>query len=1042
MIPKNYIYALLFVLLGTTTNVFSQIISIEQKVDTLVSKMTLDEKINQLCPYDVMNTADNPRLWIPGFYTADGPHGYRDPDATGYPAPTEALATSFPISMAVAATWDTNVAYRMARTMGLEFQSKGINMRLAPSLYLCNDPRNGRSAESYGEDPYLCSKIGVATVKGLQSTPGMSSIKSFICENAQATRMTDTITISKRMIMEHWGLPFKNCIQKSNALTAMGAYVAVNGIAASHSFDLNTTILREKWGFPYLLVSDWGSVHNAKEAIHSGTDICMGSSHYSNDLKTGVNNGTIPLSDVNKAVKNVIRTKLVAGLLDFQPSAPDDALSGQESQAIDYETGLKSLVLLKNQNNILPLNKNTINSIALIGPNANDGCLNINGSSFVFPTGIVTVKNALEQEIGYWKVNYQKGCAINSWDTTGFADAIYKAATSDVVVFVGGLDVFQEGETYDRVGGSVELPGLQQILINYLASVNPNIIVILESGSIVSLSQCLHNIKGLVYGFYPGQEQGRAIVDVLLGDYNPGGKLPVSMPINDSQIPVSNTNFNDDWGGGYFWLDKQNYTPAFAFGHGLSYTTFAYNSIQTASSTINAGDKITVSVSVTNTGSKAGDEVVQLYVSHPTTSLPMPTKQLKAFNRVHFLAGETKIIKFELKPEDLYVFDESIDNYTLLTGTYLIKVGGASNNLPLNTSIVVNPASPKPDLSAPTIVCYPPYPKVGDTVVFALNVKNQGTGIFNGNLKAEIIIDNQTIAVIDTTITIGIGGMRQINANKGIANKNWWIPQVMGDYAISATLDQNQLISETDENNNLSIQNLKVYGEETEQLKINLAYKKPATASSFSSNDFFPNYANDGLRNSRWISNTTNNEYYQVDLLDEYNLKSIIIKWENAYASHYQLLTSKDLIDWDTVAMISFGNGKKDDFATDINARYIKVICTQGGTPFGYSICELEAYGFPVSITDISKISSSSSFNVFPNPFNDQITLTYFSEESSDAKLNLFDAQGRKVWESALISLNQGNNQLNFSLNDITSGIYYLRFESQFENKFMKLIKP
>jgi len=1046
----NIKFKLLIILIVLSTSAFSQILSIEQKIESILSKMTLDEKCHQLYPYDVLNTGDNARLGIPGFYCTDGPHGYRYPESTGgntgyYLAPPEAFATSFPVSLAVSATWDPELASRMARAMSYEFRYNGINLPLAPSLYLCNDPRHGRSAESYGEDPFLCSKIGIGTVKGIQSTGAMACIKSFICENAQATRMTDTMTISRRMIMEHWGLPYKYAIQDANALSTMSAYVAVNGMAASQSYDLNTSILRQKWGFPYFLVSDWGSVHNSKEAIHSGLDLDMGSVRYAYDLKAGVLNGTIPLADVENAVRNIIRTKLLAGVIDFQPAAPENSLNGNTSQTVDYETGVKSLVLLKNENNILPLNKNTINSIALIGPSANEGQLDGYGSSFVFSTYVITPKTAIEQRIGSWKVKYQKGCAINSWDTTGFADAVNKAATSDVVVFVGGLDITQEGEMKDRVGGSSELPGLQQILINYLSYVNPNIIVVLESGGIVSLSQCLPNIKGLIYGFYPGQEQGRAIADVLFGDYNPGGKLPVTMPANNSQIPPDNTNYNDDWGSGYRWYDKQNLTPAFAFGHGLSYTTFSYNSIQTPSNIVEAGQNINFTVNVTNTGTREGDEVIQLYVTHPNSSLPMPVKQLKAFKRVNFSAGETKDITFEITPEDLYVFDETLDKYVLLTGQYQFKVGGASNNLPLSNIVTINAASPKPDFSVPTIVFYPPFPHVGDTVFFALNIKNQGTGLNTGNITANVNVEDQLIAKIDTSLSIEIGNMRQISANKTVNNKNWWIASSAGTYSISASIDPEQAILEANENNNTIQQSLVVYDAEQDPLKINLAYKKPAIASSvLDSASLMPAYAVDGLRNSRWSSSFTNTEFFQVDLLGVYNLKSIIIKWESAFASQYVLCTSMNGTLWDTVTVVSFGNGKTDEFTTDINARYIKVFCTDRATPWGFSIFELEAYGLPLNfISGVEELKDqSNAIKVYPNPFTDRAEIQISLNKNSEIKANLYDNQGRIIWQSQTINSLIGLNNLQIdNLPNIPAGIYYIRVETETDNRYIKVVK-
>lgn len=1040
MTVTKYIYTAIFSLIMLFSN--SQIITVEQKIDAMLDEMTLQEKVEQLSPCDIMNTDDNPRLGIPGIFSADGPHGYRDPVATGYPAPPEALATSFPIPAAVGATWDRDLAYRLAKVMGNEFNAKEINFRLLPALYLCNDPRHGRSGEAFGEDPYLVGQIGTATVRGLQETPGMSSSKSFIGENAQNTRMTDTITISKRMLMEHWGLPYKYTIQEANTFSVMGAYVAVNGQPASQNHQLNTEVLRDSWGFPYFVVSDWGSVHNAAEAIHAGTDICMGSTHYNIDLLEGVQNGTIPEEEVDKAVRNVLRTKLMAGFFDYQPKAPEDAVSGQASKTIDYETAVKSLVLAKNQDNILPLDRNNIGSIALIGPNADQGCLNINGSSFVFPSGITTLKHALEERIGYWKVWHQKGCEVNSWDTTGFSDAITKAAYAEKVIFVGGLDYTQEGETYDRVSGSVELPGLQQTLINYLASVNPNIIVVIETGGAVSMSQCLHNVKGLIYGFYPGQEQGRAITDVIFGDYNPGAKFPVTIPVNDSQLPIDNTNFNDDFGGGYRWFDYQNYTPAFAFGHGLSYTSFIYNSVTPISTDVNAGESINFTVNVSNTGAREGDEVIQVYITHPQGSISMPEKQLKAFERVSFNAGESKQISFTIKAEDLYIFDEGSDSYILPTGAYTIKVGGASDNLPLSFTVNVNAASPAPDLHVSSIASYPPFPVPGDSVIFALNIKNQGTAPFNDNLKAKVLVDGTEIALIDTNIAIPVGGMGQIIADKGVNNKNFYIAQYPGEIEVSAQVDYENTITETVEDNNTTTTSMKIYDDDIEEIKINIAYKKPAYASSIENNSFMPAYAVDGLRNSRWQSNATENEDFMVDLDGFYNVKRVIIKWQNSYAENYVLLSSPDLAEWDTVANVNFGNGNKDVFEIDIEARYLKVICTLSGTNSGFSIYEFEAYGYLLTPNTIeSQHYVENNVSVYPNPFSNKLNIDISNIDKNELQgIYLYSNQGSIISKIAISDIFNNNVEMYIPEN-IAAGIYYLRIVEKETNRIIKVVK-
>lgn len=1017
---------------------FSQTLNIESKIDSILNKMTFWEKLHQLYPYDVLNTGDNPRLGIPGFYMTDGPHGYRYPESTGgmtYPVPTEALATSFPINMAIASTWDTDLAFRMAKAMGDEFVAKGINQPLAPTLYLCNDPRNGRSGESYGEDPYLCAKIGTSTVKGIQSTPSIATIKSYLCENAQNTRMTDTITISRRMIMEHWGWPYKQCIQDANAMSVMSAYVKVNDTSASQNYLLNKQILRDDWGFPYYMVSDWGSVHDAGASISSGLDVCMGSIHYASDLWPLFLSGTLPDSILNTSVKRVLLTKFISGIIDWQPSVPANEVNGFISQSVNYEAALKSLILLKNTDNILPLNKTTIGSVALIGPSAAITQLDGYGSSYVFPSYTVSPLQAFIEKIGSSKVKYAQGCSINGYDTTGFGDALSKAASSDIVVFIGGLDYTQEGETLDRITASTELPGLQQTLINLLATVNPNIIVVLESGGIVGLSQCLNNIKGLIYGFYPGQEQGHALADVVFGDYNPGGKLPVTMPVDDSQLPPRNNNFNDDWGCGYRWLDKQAISPAFAFGFGLSYTNFAYNSINILNPNVVEGENVSIDVMITNTGSIDGDEVVQLYVTHPTGIIPMPVKQLKGFKRIHLNSGQTEVLNFKLSPEDLYIFDETTNSYKLLTGTYTIKVGGSSDNLPLTSTFTISNGIPKPDLNASALLYYPPFPHQGDTVFFLANIKNQGIAhINNEHITAEITINGLLVAEIDTTISIKTGGMKQLSANKTISGKNWWIAGPPGQYSLSINIDNNQLIYETDENNNVFDGVLIVYDTITDPLEINLAWKKPTIASSFSDSSFLPQYAVDGLRNSRWESDNSFNQFFQVDLLSSYTLSKLRIKWANAYASQYLILTSANSVQWDTIAHVYYGNGKTDEFNISQTGRYIRIQTIYPATSESYSIFELQAYGTPDNL-NIPETASQvlHDVNVFPNPCISGHNISIEKGNSNIVNIFLYDIYGRLIIEFS----DRDESNIEIPTNNITKGIYLIKIEDVLTGLFI-----
>jgi beta-glucosidase len=357
------------------------------------------------------------------------------------------------------------------------------------------------------------------------------------------------------------------------------------------------------------------------------------------------------------------------------------------------EVAQKSIVLLKNEGDILPLNKDELGSIALIGPSADVAQLDGIGSSVVEPCYAVTPRQGIENRAAGVTIHYAKGCDINSDDTSGFPAAIEAARNSDVVIFVGGLDGTQEGEELDRASGSVQLPGQQQSLINELAAVNPNLILGLESGGIVALEQCFDNIKGLIYAFYPGQEGGNAIADILFGDLSPGGKLPVTMPRNDDQLPAwDGLDFTSDVvdGFGYRRFDSLGLTPQYAFGYGLSYTTFEYGNLIVTPTSTSGETPILVSVDVTNTGEIAGDEVVQLYLSanfadpKARDMVPMPVKQLRGFKRVTLTPGQTETVTFTLGPEELSFWSISDTGFRVEAGTYTVQVGGFSDNLPLS----------------------------------------------------------------------------------------------------------------------------------------------------------------------------------------------------------------------------------------------------------------------------------------------------------------------------------------------------------------------
>jgi beta-glucosidase len=405
------------------------------------------------------------------------------------------------------------------------------------------------------------------------------------------------------------------------------------------------------------------------------------------------------MDSMDRAVRRVLRTKVAAGLFDdYPPGNPGDVCT-QEHRDLALAAAQKSIVLLENQGGILPLDRSKLDSIALIGPSADVAQLDGIGSSVVEPCYGYTPRQGMKNRAPGVTITYAMGCDINSADTSGFPEALEAARNSDVVIFVGGLDGTQEGEERDRASGSVQLPGQQQPLINELAAVNPNIIVVMESGGIVALEQCIDNIKGLIYAFYPGQEGGNAIADVLFGNVNPGGKLPVTMPRSDVQLPTwDDLDFSSDLvdGFGYRRFDSLGLTPRYAFGFGLSYTSFEYGNLIVTPTTSIGGPEIIVSVDVTNTGELAGDEVLQVYLrtefaaQETSILVPMPVKQLRGFERVTLAPAQTKSVTFALGPEELSFWLDSDNSFRVEAGAYTVRVGGSSEDLPLSSTVLLS----------------------------------------------------------------------------------------------------------------------------------------------------------------------------------------------------------------------------------------------------------------------------------------------------------------------------------------------------------------
>jgi beta-glucosidase len=960
------------------------------------------------------------------------------------------MATSFPVGIGMASMWDTALARSIGEAMGKEFRGKGKHQALGPCLDIDRDPRNGRSPETGGEDPYLCAQITTAVVKGLQSTPCIATVKHYNANHRENGRTSNNITASQRVLNEDAGLAFRTAVQRGGAFCVMNAYNLINNQQCAENYNVLTTILRAHWGFPYYVVSDWGSIKNSEKAIKAGCNICMGADNYKNDLPGLVASGTVSDSIIDSAVRCVLRTKILAGMLDYQPSGDPNDVNSTAHQQLCLEAGRKSLVLLKNQDNILPLNKTTINKIALIGPSAATLQIDGSGSAYVTPFYTVSPKQGIEAKVGTSKVQYAKGCDINTTDTGSFAAARTIAAAADVVIFCGGLDGTQEGEGFDRVGGSTQLPGKQQQLINALAAVNKNMIVILFSGGVCSLNT--DKIKGLVYAFYPGQEGGNALADVLFGDYNPGGKLPVSFPYNDGQLPpwLQNDDLNTGYGRGYRWFDKTGFVPQFVFGYGLSYTTFSYSNLSISPTSVAPGTPVTINVDVCNTGQRAGEEVVQLYLSDSSSTVPMPVKQLKGFKRVALNPGQTQTVTFILTADELYYFNETSGTYEVDPGNYIVQVGGSSNNLPVASNFTVSQGPKKPDLLITNVKMVPPYPLPGQKIIFLATVKNQGTAATTAGtpLKASFTVNGQQVSWSDNyTSSIPTGGMALICGNSGSNGINTWTANAIGNYSVGATVDPDNTVDECVETNNSFSTQLTVYPQPPTP-PINLALNKSVTVTSIEKAGLEGPKAVDGNMGTRWSSLFSDPQSITIDLGAMYQIDEVVLYWEAAYAKEYYLKISNNGSVWTDVKHETNGSGGITHISVGANAQFVQMLGIQRATQYGYSIWEIEVHGPEDTNVDAGPKHSLpwlfSLSNSYPNPFNPTTTIEFTLAERGNARLMVFNMLGQEVATLFDQVVEPARRyRVVFDGSKLTSGAYVIRLQSgkEYLSNRMMLLK-
>ena len=719
------------------------------QIEELLAKMTLEEKIGQLNLYNgtweftgpvpeddnsqlkaenikkglvggMLNVltvegtreaqklaVENSRLGIPLIFGYDVVHGYK---------------TMAPIPLAQAASWDAEVAQKSAEVAALEASAAGLHWTFAPMVDVTRDARWGRMMESPGEDPYLASIMSSAWVSGFQGNDLSSNNTIASCAKhfaaygfAEAGRDYNTVDVSMQTLYNVALPPFKAAAD-AGAATFMNAFNEIGGIPATGSELLQRDILKGEWNWDGFVVSDWGSIaemiqhgyaedlkHSAYLALKAGSDMDMESYAYEKELKNVMGEGSLDIALLDDAVRRILKVKFDLGLFDDPYKYCDEQrekenILSEENLAIARDAARKSIVLLKNENNLLPLDKSG-KKIAVIGSLGESKDIPLGSwRAQAVTNSAVSLLEGITSVAGASNVKYAQGYKLTEGDRSfinelnivasdesGFAEAIQAARSSDVIILAMGEDCWQTGE--GRSQTDITLKGSQEALLLELLKVNKNIVVVLMNGRSLAIPKVAENAPAILETWHLGSEAGNAIADVLFGDYNPSGKLPVSFPRNTGQVPIyynlKNTGRPDPYPNNdkmVFWSHYTDSpkTPLYSFGYGLSYTAFEYSNFSLSSSEMDAQEGITASINVKNTGDYDGHEVVQLYIRDHVGSFTRPVKELKGFEKVFLKKGEEKTISFDITNETLSFYRSDL-TFGSEPGKFTIMIGSSSD---------------------------------------------------------------------------------------------------------------------------------------------------------------------------------------------------------------------------------------------------------------------------------------------------------------------------------------------------------------------------
>ncbi|SDN46049.1 glycoside hydrolase family 3 C-terminal domain-containing protein [Actinacidiphila guanduensis] len=659
---------------------------IPQRVSQVLAQMTTAQKVTLATGSGGSSYAGFipaiPALCIPSLTMEDGPAGVGDGmgNVTQLPAPVN-----------VAATWDTAAEQSYGQVIGAEQAAKGTTVDLGPTINIDRDPRWGRAFESIGEDPYLNGQLGAADIRGVQSTGVMAQVKHLAVYNQETNRNTpsDNAQIGDKALQEIYLPAFRDAVQQGAASSVMCSYSTVNGTYACQNPYLLNTTLRQQFGFQGFVTSDWGATHSTAASANAGLDQDMpgNDGYYGTALTNAVNSGAVSAATLNTMAGNVLGQMFAFGLFDRAPSgSPGATATSTAHQSTGTKLSAEGTVLLKNSGNVLPFGS-SVSSIAVIGADASGSAQTAGGgSAAVNSSGTTTPLQGITARAGSGvSVKYDSGSSTSS-------AASLAASSSVAVVFASDF----ESEGSDLSG--IDLPSSENNLISAVAAANPNTVVVLNTGSAVTMPW-LNSVKGVLEAWYPGQGDGTAIASLLFGDTDPSGHLPVTFPTSLSQVPAHTTAQWPGSGGqvqysegvdvGYRYYDANNLTPLFPFGYGLSYTSFAFSDLHVG--TLPAGGAATVTATITNTGSRAGADIAQLYVGKPSGA-GEPPHELEGFARVDLQPGASQTVSFPLTQQNLAAYDTASSSWKTAAGSYSIAVGDSERNLPLTGTLAVTAA--------------------------------------------------------------------------------------------------------------------------------------------------------------------------------------------------------------------------------------------------------------------------------------------------------------------------------------------------------------